>query len=108
MDWVVNRRNSVFLSRKDGNHYWPSVDFGSINMLGGMADNVMYTRRVAERYLKEMQMHPDIEDDVSLYNVLPEFKNGKIITGDVFSCYISHGANASTAYWQSEIPNFKE
>lgn len=121
-DWVVNRRNAVCLIQSSEFnptivdapaahppkvYYWQDVDFGKINPLGGMSDNVIFTRKVAEKYVMALEMMPDTADDVTLFNILPSFPNGKIVDGVNDSCYVSHGRNASTAVWQTYVPDFE-
>jgi hypothetical protein len=126
-DCVVNSNNSVMLLRvpqHDHQHdalaknpptlrYWPIADFGNINGLGGMANNVIFNRKVAEAFYLAMEaadkQYEDgscemIADDVVLFNLLPQFIKTEIC-GLVTCCYCSHGNNVSSAIWQTVNPD---
>ncbi len=101
-DYTINRLAEILVLPYRSKHvYFPAAPF-DLNPTGCMSDSVCFNRRFAVAYEEALRSaDPGTPDDVVMSAVQKGFR-GNIVGARATTCYVTHGANISTAGWAEE------
>jgi hypothetical protein len=98
-DYTINRLAEVLVLPYRGKYvHIPAAPF-DLNPTGCMSDSVCFNRRLAIAYEKALRSAQSGTPDDVVMNAVQKGFRGNIVVERATTCYVTHGANISTAGW---------